>query len=241
MKSKEDGKNEDGSDQEPFMLCYTQDDANAEVSEENVLSYESVQRLQINYTRPVIILGPLKDRINDDLISEYPDKFGSCVPHTTRPKRDYEVDGRDYHFVASREQMERDIQNHLFIEAGQYNDNLYGTSVASVREVAEKQGKHCILDVSGNAIKRLQVAQLYPIAIFIKPKSVDSVMEMNRRMTEEQAKKTFERALKMEHEFGEYFTGVVQGDTIEEIYSKVKNVIWSQSGPTIWVPSKESL
>lgn len=57
---------------------------------------------------------------------------------TTRPKRDYEVDGRDYHFVASREQMERDIQNHLFIEAGQYNDNLYGTSVASVREVAEK-------------------------------------------------------------------------------------------------------
>lgn len=57
---------------------------------------------------------------------------------TTRPKRDYEVDGRDYHFVSSREQMERDIQNHLFIEAGQYNDNLYGTSVVSVREVAEK-------------------------------------------------------------------------------------------------------
>ncbi|XP_032581682.1 disks large 1 tumor suppressor protein isoform X16 [Drosophila sechellia] len=251
-----------------FMLCYTQDDANAEggeiiyrvelpdmeqitliylenndadyPSEENVLSYEAVQRLSINYTRPVIILGPLKDRINDDLISEYPDKFGSCVPHTTRPKREYEVDGRDYHFVSSREQMERDIQNHLFIEAGQYNDNLYGTSVASVREVAEK-GKHCILDVSGNAIKRLQVAQLYPVAVFIKPKSVDSVMEMNRRMTEEQAKKTYERAIKMEQEFGEYFTGVVQGDTIEEIYSKVKSMIWSQSGPTIWVPSKESL
>ncbi|XP_034672012.1 disks large 1 tumor suppressor protein isoform X13 [Drosophila subobscura] len=224
-----------------FMLCYTQDDANAEgASEENVLSYEAVQRLSINYTRPVIILGPLKDRINDDLISEYPEKFGSCVPHTTRPKREYEVDGRDYHFVSSREQMERDIQNHLFIEAGQYNDNLYGTSVASVREVAEK-GKHCILDVSGNAIKRLQVAQLYPVAVFIKPKSVDSVMEMNRRMTEEQAKKTYERAIKMEQEFGEYFTGVVQGDTIEEIYSKVKSMIWSQSGPTIWVPSKESL
>ncbi|KRK06488.1 disks large 1 tumor suppressor protein isoform X24 [Drosophila yakuba] len=267
MKSR-DEKNEDGSDQEPFMLCYTQDDANAEggeiiyrvelpdmeqitliylenndadyPSEENVLSYEAVQRLSINYTRPVIILGPLKDRINDDLISEYPDKFGSCVPHTTRPKREYEVDGRDYHFVSSREQMERDIQNHLFIEAGQYNDNLYGTSVASVREVAEK-GKHCILDVSGNAIKRLQVAQLYPVAVFIKPKSVDSVMEMNRRMTEDQAKKTYERAIKMEQEFGEYFTGVVQGDTIEEIYSKVKSMIWSQSGPTIWVPSKESL
>lgn len=223
MKSKDD-KSEDGSDQER--------------SEENVLSYEAVQQLTIQYTRPVIILGPLKDRINDDLISEFPDKFGSCVPHTTRSRREYEVDGRDYHFVASREQMERDIQNHLFIEAGQYNDNLYGTSVASVREVAEK-GKHCILDVSGNAIKRLQVAQLYPIAIFIKPKSVESVMEMNKRMTEEQAKKTYERALKMEQEFGEYFTAVVQGDTPEEIYVKVKEVIAEQSGPNIWVPCRD--
>ena len=60
------------------------------------------------------------------------------VSDTTRPRREYEADGRDYHFVASREQMEKDIQNHLFIEAGQYNDNLYGTSVHSVREVAEK-------------------------------------------------------------------------------------------------------
>jgi len=49
-------------------------------SEENVLSYEAVQQLTIQYTRPVIVLGPLKDRINDDVISEFPDKFGSCVP-----------------------------------------------------------------------------------------------------------------------------------------------------------------
>ena len=34
----------------------------------------------VNYARPVIILGPMKDRINDDLISEFPEKFGSCVP-----------------------------------------------------------------------------------------------------------------------------------------------------------------
>lgn len=60
------------------------------------------------------------------------------IKDTTRPKRDYEVDGRDYHFVTSREQMEKDIQEHKFIEAGQYNNHLYGTSVQSVREVAEK-------------------------------------------------------------------------------------------------------
>ncbi|XP_060899562.1 disks large homolog 1-like isoform X12 [Labrus mixtus] len=177
--------------------------------EEYVLSYEPVSQQEVNYTRPVIILGPMKDRINDDLISEFPDKFGSCVPHTTRPKRDYEVDGRDYHFVVSREQMEKDIQDHKFIEAGQYNSHLYGTSVQSVREVAEK-GKHCILDVSGNAIKRLQLAQLHPIAVFIKPKSVENIMEMNKRLTEEQGRKTFDRATKLEQEFTEHFTGEKQ-------------------------------
>ncbi|XP_056681191.1 disks large homolog 2 isoform X42 [Monodelphis domestica] len=208
--------------------------------EDLILSYEPVTRQEINYTRPVIILGPMKDRINDDLISEFPDKFGSCVPHTTRPKRDYEVDGRDYHFVISREQMEKDIQEHKFIEAGQYNDNLYGTSVQSVRFVAER-GKHCILDVSGNAIKRLQVAQLYPIAIFIKPKSLEPLMEMNKRLTEEQAKKTYDRAIKLEQEFGEYFTAIVQGETLEDIYNQCKLVIEEQSGPFIWIPSKEKL
>ncbi|XP_034470185.1 discs large homolog 1-like protein isoform X8 [Hippoglossus hippoglossus] len=208
--------------------------------EEYVLSYEPVVQQEVSYTRPVIILGPMKDRINDDLISEFPDKFGSCVPHTTRPKRDYEVDGRDYHFVVSREQMEKDIQDHKFIEAGQYNSHLYGTSVQSVREVSEK-GKHCILDVSGNAIKRLQLAQLHPIAIFIKPKSVENIMEMNKRLTEEQGRKTFDRATKLEQEFTEHFTAVVQGDTLEEIYDQGKQIIEEQSGPFIWVQSKEKL
>uniref|UniRef100_A0A8C2HDC9 Disks large homolog 1 n=1 Tax=Cyprinus carpio TaxID=7962 RepID=A0A8C2HDC9_CYPCA len=214
------------------------DDKGLSGQEEYVLSYETVMQQEVSYARPVIVLGPMKDRINDDLISEFPDKFGSCVPHTTRPKRDYEVDGRDYHFVNSREQMEKDIQDHKFIEAGQYNNHLYGTSVQSVREVAEK-GKHCILDVSGNAIKRLQLAQLYTIAVFVKPKSVENILEMNKRLTEEQARKTYDRAMKLEQEFLEHFTAIVEGDTLEEIYNQVKQIIEEQSGPFIWVPVKE--
>ncbi|XP_005401686.1 PREDICTED: disks large homolog 3 isoform X3 [Chinchilla lanigera] len=208
--------------------------------EDAILSYEPVTRQEIHYARPVIILGPMKDRVNDDLISEFPHKFGSCVPHTTRPRRDNEVDGQDYHFVVSREQMEKDIQDNKFIEAGQFNDNLYGTSIQSVRAVAER-GKHCILDVSGNAIKRLQQAQLYPIAIFIKPKSIEALMEMNRRQTYEQANKIYDKAMKLEQEFGEYFTAIVQGDSLEEIYNKIKQIIEDQSGHYIWVPSPEKL
>ncbi|XP_076323914.1 disks large homolog 1-like isoform X5 [Tachypleus tridentatus] len=250
MKSKDNNAEDGGSDGErdgsptkdAVSITNTSDSEASAIRghEEPILSYEAVVQQEVSYTRPVIILGPLKDRINDDLISEHPEKFGSCIPHTTRPKRDYEVDGRDYHFVASREQMERDIQNHLFIEAGQYNDNLYGTSLASVREIAEK-GKYCILDVSGNAIRRLQVAGLHPVAIFIKPKSVESIMEMNKRITEEQARKTYDRAIKLEQEFAEYFTAVVQGDAPEEIYVKVKQKIEEQAGPIIWIAAKEKL
>ncbi|XP_054644634.1 disks large homolog 1-like isoform X2 [Dunckerocampus dactyliophorus] len=208
--------------------------------EETFLTYQPVMQQEVNYTRPLIILGPMKDRVNDDLISEFPDKFGSCVPHTTRPRRDYEVDGRDYHFMSSRELMEREIQEHKFIEAGQYNNHLYGTSIQSVREVADKS-KHCILDVSGNAIKRLQLAGLYPIAILIRPCSVDNILEMNKRFTEEQARKSFDRAVKLEQDFTEYFTAFVHGSSLEEVYSQVKQIIEEQSGPYIWVPTKERL
>lgn len=73
-----------------LCVCISDDSKKKTASEENVLSYEPVGRLQISYTRPVIILGPLKDRINDDLITEFPDKFGSCVPrkccHSFKPK-----------------------------------------------------------------------------------------------------------------------------------------------------------
>ncbi|XP_027135558.1 disks large homolog 3 isoform X1 [Larimichthys crocea] len=224
--------------------CLTSNTSDSESSskgqEDTILSYEPVIRQEIHYTRPVIILGPMKDRVNDDLISEFPHKFGSCVPHTTRPRRENEMDGQDYHFVGSREQMEKDIQDNKFIEAGQFNENLYGTSILSVRTVAER-GKHCILDVSGNAIKRLQQAQLYPIAIFIKPKSIEALMEMNKRQTYEQANKVFDKAVKLEQDFGEYFTAIVQGDSLEEIYNKIKLIIEEQSGPYIWIPSSEKL
>nr|XP_046261548.1 disks large homolog 3 isoform X13 [Scatophagus argus] len=226
------------------LKCLTSNTSDSESSskgqEDTILSYEPVIRQEIHYTRPVIILGPMKDRVNDDLISEFPHKFGSCVPHTTRPRRENEMDGQDYHFVGSREQMEKDIQDNKFIEAGQFNENLYGTSILSVRTVAER-GKHCILDVSGNAIKRLQQAQLYPISIFIKPKSIEALMEMNKRQTYEQANKVFDKAVKLEQDFGEYFTAIVQGDSLEEIYNKIKLIIEEQSGPYIWIPSSEKL
>ncbi|CAL8326861.1 unnamed protein product [Lota lota] len=205
-----------------------------------VQSYEMVTQIEVDYARPVIILGPTKDRLNDDLLSEFPDKFGSCVPHTTRPQREYEVDGRDYHFVSSREQMERDIQSHCFIEAGQYNNHLYGTSVQSVRQVAEQQGKHCVLDVSANAVRRLQAANLHPIAIFIRPRSLQNILDLNKRLSEDQAGKALDRAITLEQDFIECFTAMVEGGSFQDVYDQVTAVIQEQSGPYIWVPARET-
>lgn len=206
-------------------------------NEEIVLSYEIVEQRAIDYARPIVILGPLKERINENLICEFPGRFGSCVPHTTREPKEKEQDGYDYHFV-SKEQMERDIQNHLFIEAGHYKDNLYGTSIDSVRKVAESR-KSCVLDVTGSAIKRLQQIDLHPIAILIKPRSPFSIMEMDKHKTDQQAEKLFDRALKTEHEFAQYFTAIVQGNTLDDIYLRIKHVIQENEGPLIWVPSAD--
>lgn len=99
--------------------------------------------------------------------------------------------------------------------------------------------------------------------------------EINKRITEEQARKAFDRATKLEQEFTECFSGeaaaalgagkgtpvggdpcsasgltacpplpppaIVEGDSFEEIYHKVKRVIEDLSGPYIWVPARERL
>ena len=47
--------------------------------------------------------------------------------------------------------------------------------------------------------------------------------------------------MKLEQEFGDYFTAIVMGDSLQELYDRVKQVIREQSGPIIWIPAKEKL
>lgn len=51
--------------------------------------------------------------------------------------------------------------------------------------------------------------------------------EMNKRLTEEQAKKTYDRAIKLEQEFGEYFTGMFLLKTIF-FFPKIQSFIAKQ-------------
>ncbi|VDM70125.1 unnamed protein product, partial [Strongylus vulgaris] len=187
------------------------------VTEDPIFSYQVVEQQQLNYVRPVIILGALKDRVDDELVTRNPDRFSSCVPRelvTSKFRclfwqifsfKSIRGSTFHYHFI-SKAQMEHDVKNNLFIEAGQFQNNLYGTSIDSVRMVAQ-QGRHCILDVSGSAIRRLQsVANIYPIAVFIKPSSQHHIMQLYHSLNEDEAMQQFQRCQRLEQTFGDLFT-----------------------------------
>ncbi|CAF4461578.1 unnamed protein product [Rotaria socialis] len=207
---------------------------------EPVLSYQLVTQHTIDYPRPVIIFGPFKEIFNDQLINEHQDRFANCIPHTTRAKRDKEVDGREYHFVTNRKQMEEDIHSYLFIEAGEYGGNLYGTSITAVRDVAAAS-KQCILDVSGRAIRRLIRAGLYPISIYVKPRDTKWILEnMGDEANEERAKEIYDKCNAIEQQFGHIFTTTVEGENLSDVYDHICDVINNENTvDVVWVPSDE--
>jgi guanylate kinase len=201
--------------------------------------YQPVSQTSCKYTRPVILFGMFKDRIDNDLVTEQPTRFASCVPHTTRPIRRGEVDGLDYYFVNSREQMEREVAQNRFVEAGVFSGQLYGTSVDSIKSVAQ-QNKHCILDVSVSAIPRLVDHALHPISILVRPVSANIVSLLNKPISEDAARTIYAGATKLYNDSKHLFTAVVSGDSYQEIYRKSKQVITDHSQSMIWISTDET-
>ncbi|XP_065325166.1 disks large 1 tumor suppressor protein-like isoform X2 [Gordionus sp. m RMFG-2023] len=209
---------------------------------EHLLSYQPVTLKPIPYKRPIILLGPLKDRIGDELIQKYPETFANCIPHTTRTMRPHEIDGRDYHFVTEGlDKMKQDIRDGHFIEAGQYNSNLYGTSFQAIKDVAFVQKKHCILDVSGKAIRRLVDQNIFPIVIFINPLSHIALTELNPEMSEEEALNVFDKAQTIQRDFQPYFNAVIPTNSYQQIFNQVLNVIAENKELKVWTDSEEIL
>jgi len=211
-----------------------------EMGDDWVLSYEPVKQVEVELPRPIVIFGPSKEKMSDELIKIDPTKYQQAIPHTTRPKRNCEVEGRDYYFI-SKAEMTSQIENREFIEAGQFSENLYGTSVKAVTDVA-KANKHCILDVSGGALRRLSDAQLPAIAIYIKPRSVESLMESNKRLSEAAALQIIQQCQRLEADFAEQFTAVIQAEDGEEhVRAQVLEIVESLSGTSHWLPTGDKL
>ena len=75
--------------------------------------------------------------------------------------------------------MERDIDDGLFVEFGEYKGNLYGTANRSIKEIIEL-GYTCILNPHHQALKALRTGEFKPHVVYIKPPGFAVLRELKR-------------------------------------------------------------
>ncbi|GEK73864.1 MULTISPECIES: guanylate kinase [Halomonas] len=100
------------------------------------------------------------------------------VSHTTRPRREGEVDGVNYHFV-ERAEFERMIDEGDFFEHARVFDNYYGTSRRAVEELLAA-GQDVILEIDWQGARQVREQLPDAVSIFILPPSRE---ELERRLS----------------------------------------------------------
>ena len=77
--------------------------------------------------------GAGKDTLLQECLTLAPGEFHEIVSCTTRPPREGEIDGINYHFLTSEEFAER-LEDGRMIEATVFRDWCYGTSFENLNE-----------------------------------------------------------------------------------------------------------
>ncbi|GGC09259.1 guanylate kinase [Marinobacterium zhoushanense] len=135
------------------------------------------------------------------------------VSHTTRPRREGEIEGVDYNFVTP-EQFEAKIENGQFLEYAEVFGNKYGTSQVWVQEQL-KRGLDVILEIDWQGAE--QVRRLMPEArsVFILPPSRE-VLERRLRGrgtdTEEVIQRRLSKTVSEISHYGEFDYLIVNDD-----------------------------
>jgi guanylate kinase len=118
--------------------------------------------------------GAGKTSLVKQLVSEM-DQLTVSVSHTTRARRNAEVDGIDYFFISV--DTFKDMINHLaFLEHAQVFDHYYGTAQRTVEDLLA-EGIDVILEIDWQGAQ--QVRRLLPdsISVFILPPSISILRE----------------------------------------------------------------
>ncbi|WP_438969913.1 guanylate kinase [Methylophaga sp.] len=97
------------------------------------------------------------------------DDIRLSISHTTRPPRDGEQDGRDYHFV-SQDTFAQMRDKNAFLESATVFDNSYGTSAETVEGLLE-EGLDVILEIDWQGAQQVRHNFADSIGIFILPPS----------------------------------------------------------------------
>jgi guanylate kinase len=162
------------------------------------------------------------------------------ISFTSRPKREEEVNGKDYFFV-TREEFMRMREKGLFVEWAEVHGNLYGTP----REWLEKKVKEglivlLVIDVQGAE----QIRNSYPgaVTIFILPPSMKELrIRLQKRNTETRKSLTVRiRNAMIEYKFVHQFDYAVVNDVVDDVVQKVTAIILAEKcRVNRWISRKE--
>ena len=97
------------------------------------------------------------------------------VSHTTRQKREGEIDGKDYFFI-SVEKFKMMQVDSAFLESAQVFDNFYGTAQKTVEDRL-LQGNDVILEIDWQGAQQIRKLLPASISIFILPPSIETLRQ----------------------------------------------------------------
>ncbi|XP_065088888.1 protein PALS1 isoform X2 [Ochlerotatus camptorhynchus] len=210
---------------------------------EEILTYEEVALYypRASHKRPIVLIGPpnigrheLRQRLMADS-----ERFAAAIPHTSRPQREGEIPGQDYHFI-SRQQFEADILARKFVEHGEYEKAYYGTSLEAIRAVVAS-GKICVLNLHPQSLKLLRSSDLKPYTVLVAPPSLEKLRQKRIRAgepyKEEELKEIIATARDMEARWGHLFDMIIINNDTERAYHQLLAEINSLEREPQWVPS----
>jgi guanylate kinase len=134
---------------------------------------------------PVVLAAPSgtgKTTLAHRLVRDSP-RYVFSVSATTRPPREGEIDGVDYHFLSEPAFQDR-IRAGAFAEWAHVHDRRYGTPRSELEAAAER-GEHVVLDIDVQGARQIRESVPSAILIFVLPPSVDIMVDrLTRRGTE---------------------------------------------------------
>ena len=149
------------------------------------------------------------------------------ISATSRPKRDNEVHGSDYHFL-SVEDFKKKIENDEFVEWEEvYPGQYYGTLKTEL-EKTWNEGCHAVFDV--DVIGGLNLRKKFPVnslAIFVQPPSLQELekrLRMRSTETEKSLKKRLGKAEK-EMSYAPQFDVILVNDNLEKAVTEAGQII----------------
>ncbi len=176
--------------------------------------------------------GAGKTTIVRHLLATIPD-LSFSVSATSRSKRHYELEGRDYYFVTARK-FRQLVKKDAFLEWEEvYPDQFYGTLKSEIDRLWA-QGKHIVFDIDVQGA--LNIKKAYPdrsLSIFVKPPSLEILFERLRSRgteSEESLQKRISKAtleMQYEHLFDSVLVNEVLADTLVTAEKLVKEFIES--------------